>query len=712
MEPSGPALALATAITGVTVAGVSLVLLAWPGAVTSEVVSSVALLAVGAAAAISCLLRSRRSSGRRRGAWRLIGIAGIIVVLGNLAASAVGGGTAGLSSGINDLAIAVALSLSIVALLLFPEVRSRRSMALLVLDGLVAGSAVLIIASALIYEELLASTSGGTLTGAAILVIPVLDVVVATIAVLMLVRAQVADRTPLALIAAGYLAYMLGDLNYAVQQAGGGYGFGTWTDLGWIVGYALILLAAWAPSDHRRHPHARHRLTEIAGTVTVFGILLAAGIVQNVNVGGATTGGRILLWVVLVLAAGGRELIISRETHELSRGLEHRVAAQTADLRHWAEQTRALLDSVADGIYGVDVAGRITFLNRSAREMLGLDDRVIGTAHPHDLFHAPAPGGAAFPLARCYVSEAIAHAAIARGEDDVYLRSDGTEIAVEIAASPIVDTSTQEVTGAVVAFRDTTVRREVERMKDRFLSVVSHELRTPLTSIRGSLGLMTSGALGELPPEVHSLAVTAEGSAERLARLINDILDVERLTAGSFDVRGGRHTAAGLISDGTAEFSALAQGAGVTIEVGEADGEVVADRDRVAQVLVNLVGNAVKFSDPGGTVRLSAAPVDDEVVFAVADEGRGIPADRLEDIFERFHQVDSSDARREGGTGLGLAITRAIIGQLGGRVWAESTVGVGSVFRFTLPMPADRRGPGPAVGRAEGQDPPEKSALK
>lgn len=113
-----------------------------------------------------------------------------------------------------------------------------------------------------------------------------------------------------------------------------------------------------------------------------------------------------------------------------------------------------------------------------------------------------------------------------------------------------------------------------------------------------------------------------------------------------------------------------------------------ADKDRLVQVLINLIGNAVRFSDTGGSVQLEAIPVDDRVEFAVSDTGRGIPSDKLESIFGRFSQVDSSDTREKEGTGLGLAICRGLIDRMGGRIWVESTLGEGSVFRFELP--ADR----------------------
>jgi PAS domain S-box-containing protein len=250
---------------------------------------------------------------------------------------------------------------------------------------------------------------------------------------------------------------------------------------------------------------------------------------------------------------------------------------------------------------------------------------------------------------------------------------------------------------AVGMLEDITRRKEAEQVKDEFVSVVGHELRTPLTSIRGSLGLLEGGVMGELPEEAADMLGTAVSNTDRLVRLINDILDVERIDAGRADLELAPVQAAELIGHSIQVLEAVAGEAGVTIQV-EADDEVtvVADDDRIVQTLTNLIGNAIKFSERDGTVVVSVVPDLDRAVFSVRDSGRGIPADRLESIFDRFSQVDASDAREKGGTGLGLAIARGIVEHHGGQIWAESIAGQGATFRFTLPVfgATDRNGGG------------------
>ncbi len=228
--------------------------------------------------------------------------------------------------------------------------------------------------------------------------------------------------------------------------------------------------------------------------------------------------------------------------------------------------------------------------------------------------------------------------------------------------------------------------RESERMKDEFLSVVGHELRTPLTSIRGSLGLLEAGVLGELPEDAMNMVSVAVVNTDRLVRLIGDILDIERMAAGGLLLEPVPVDAAELVSQSMQVLQASADEAGVTLRADVAAISVMADADRIVQVLVNLLGNAVKFSTRGSTVTVTVERKNRCVIFSVSDTGRGIPADRLEGIFERFRQVDASDAREKGGTGLGLPIARGIVDRHGGRIWAESSEGAGSTLRFTLPV--------------------------
>jgi signal transduction histidine kinase len=227
--------------------------------------------------------------------------------------------------------------------------------------------------------------------------------------------------------------------------------------------------------------------------------------------------------------------------------------------------------------------------------------------------------------------------------------------------------------------------RESERLKDEFLSVVGHELRTPLTSIRGSLGLLDGGVLGELPQDAANMVAVAVLNADRLVRLINDILDIERMAAGRLSLDPTAVAAEELVSQSIQVVQAMADAAGVTLHSDVEPLAVFADADRIVQTLINLFGNAIKFSPAGSVVTVTVTQDEDGAVFSVRDTGRGIPADQLESIFERFRQVDASDSREKSGTGLGLPIARGIVEQHGGRIWAESHPGEGSTLRFTLP---------------------------
>jgi signal transduction histidine kinase len=228
--------------------------------------------------------------------------------------------------------------------------------------------------------------------------------------------------------------------------------------------------------------------------------------------------------------------------------------------------------------------------------------------------------------------------------------------------------------------------RESERAKDEFLSIVGHELRTPLASIRGALGLLEGGVLGELGSDAANMVGIAVANTERLMRMINDILDIERMAAGRLQLAVAPVDAGELVVQSLQVVQATADEHRVELVANTIPIVVLADSDRIVQALVNLLGNAVKFSSPGATVTVTVGRESHEALFSVSDQARGIPPERLRRIFERFEQVDSSDAREKGGAGLGLPIARSIVEQHGGRIWAESVPGHGSTFSFTLPL--------------------------
>ena len=262
----------------------------------------------------------------------------------------------------------------------------------------------------------------------------------------------------------------------------------------------------------------------------------------------------------------------------------------------------------------------------------------------------------------------------------------------------------QALQDEITRFRSEAAKREMDlqqrtaldTVKDEFISTVSHELRTPLTSIRGALGLLSAGLMGKVDTKAANLLRIASTNTDRLVRLINDILDLERMSSGSAPLQPRSCSMRDLVLQSVDTMGSMAQGAGVQLEaVPEPGGSplvVEVDPDRIQQVLTNLLSNAIKFSPTGATVRVRVETRPGELTVRVEDNGRGIPAPKLEAIFERFNQVDPADARQKGGTGLGLAICRSIVQQHGGQIWAErndtrAPGEPGTTFILRLPRP-------------------------
>jgi signal transduction histidine kinase/CheY-like chemotaxis protein len=235
-------------------------------------------------------------------------------------------------------------------------------------------------------------------------------------------------------------------------------------------------------------------------------------------------------------------------------------------------------------------------------------------------------------------------------------------------------------------------RKQLDNLKDEFISTVSHELRTPLTSIHGALGLLSSGKGGHVDEKAANLLRIANSNTERLVRLINDILDLERMESGRAPLQIRRLELREVVAQAVETMRSMAEKFGVTLEIvpePETPISFDGDPDRIQQVLTNLLSNAVKFSPRGGSVSVSTASDGDNLVLQVVDVGRGVPQDKLESIFDRFGQVEASDARQKGGTGLGLAICRSIVAQHGGTIWAErnDTTGKGPGTTVILRLP-------------------------
>jgi PAS domain S-box-containing protein len=254
--------------------------------------------------------------------------------------------------------------------------------------------------------------------------------------------------------------------------------------------------------------------------------------------------------------------------------------------------------------------------------------------------------------------------------------------------------------------RDVTEQKRIERMKDEFIATVSHELRTPVTTIAGPLGLLAGGAAGELPGSIRRLITMAHNNALRLTRLVNDILDIEKIESGRIQFNFQKVDARLLVEQAIEANRPLAEQFGVParLETDISDAAVCSDSDRLIQVLVNLLSNAVKFSPRGEEAVVSIEKRDNVIRIAVRDRGPGIPDEFKQLIFEKFAQVDATDARQKGGTGLGLSIVKQTMIRLGGSAGHAAAPSRGSIFYVDVPrwgaQSAAERAPGQAVEAA------------
>ena len=376
------------------------------------------------------------------------------------------------------------------------------------------------------------------------------------------------------------------------------------------------------------------------------------------------------------------EMMATVETVCASIGQFMARSAQESRLEELNRQKESILNSVADGIFGTDSAGRIVFVNPAAASMLGAHAFDLIGRTVHSVVHEERKG-----REKCSDQCRTGRAFLVRegtSGQDVFYRRNGASFPVEFSVTPMVEHNV--AVGSVLSFRDISQRYALDRMKDEFVSTVSHELRTPLTSIRGALGLLSTGLLGEMGEKATNLLRIAVTNSDRLVRLINDILDLERMQSGRAPLTYRSCDLEELARQAIDAMTPMAETAKVQLLLDSGPVQVEVDPDRLQQVMTNLLSNAIKFSPPQSQVTVSLERLLDGVSVSVSDNGRGIPKDKLESIFDRFQQVDASDARQKGGTGLGLAICRTIVMQHGGRIWAERNSDRGSTFRMFLPL--------------------------
>jgi len=398
----------------------------------------------------------------------------------------------------------------------------------------------------------------------------------------------------------------------------------------------------------------------------------------------------------------------------------HKLAGQATKLveqEHKIQQTLTLTSMILDhttvAIYSTDRAGIITRFNQAAQKWLGYTEQeAVGRLTPAAFHDRGELRRYADVLARQHGLPATSGvdtllAMPRRGYPDhrewMLVRKGGSQFPASVSIVPLEDED-GAIHGFVLVVNDLSHQKEVELIKNEFVSTVSHELRTPLTSIRGSLGLLTGGVAGPLPGPAKSLLDIAQRNAERLILLVNDILDIEKIEAGKmrFAIKAVELDAA------IAEAVTQAEGFAGTRRIrlvrrGAAPGlRVRADEQRLAQVLANLLSNAIKFSPEGGSVEIDAGADAGQGQVRITDHGPGIPEASQARIFQKFFQADSSSAREKGGTGLGLSICKALVERMDGRIGFRSQPGE-TVFEFALP--AERAGAGAPAAAAGGEAP-------
>ncbi|HEY9857541.1 MAG TPA: PAS domain S-box protein [Stenomitos sp.] len=362
----------------------------------------------------------------------------------------------------------------------------------------------------------------------------------------------------------------------------------------------------------------------------------------------------------------------------ISRDITERCRMELA-LRASEERLRAIFDYSLDAVVGLSTAGLVESWNPAAERLFGYTaGEMLGQSFQLLLPPTQDEARIRFGLEG---QPSAPHAF----ETELRHRA-GHLVPVDVTLSPIPGES-GELRGYSAILHDIRERRELDRLKEQFVSTVAHELRTPLSSIYGSLKLMASGKLDQDPANRQRILDIAVTNADRLARIIDDLLEHERLQSGRAVMDRVACNGQDLLLQLEDTMRPVADKAGIRLEVDIPETlPMWADPDRVLQILLNLVGNALKFTPSGRSVRVGGCRTEEAIRFEVADEGRGIPPTMRERIFDRFQQVASSDARDKGGSGLGLAICRGLVQAHGGRIGVDSEEGVGSTFWFTLPL--------------------------
>ena len=376
---------------------------------------------------------------------------------------------------------------------------------------------------------------------------------------------------------------------------------------------------------------------------------------------------------------------------------------QEIDLQDSESKFRSLSECLPIGIFLTNIQGECIYVNPCFQKIFDIKMAEVIGKNWLEIIHAENEENLSSLWLRILTDyqENFSH-------EIRYSHKDGKIHYAQIRLAPMLINGVQ-LSGYIGTVEDVTEIRAVAQIKRDFISIVSHELRTPLTAIHGSLGLLAGKVYDKNPEKQSQMINIAASQTERLVRLVNDILVLEKLESGKTVIVKQACDAAQLIRDSADTMQAKAEKYNISFNIQSLSLQVWANSDSIIQILTNLLSNGIKFSPPNSTISISNTLVDTVetqsqifshvsnhsvfdslippyILFQVKDQGTGIPADQLESIFGWFQQVDASNAREKSGTGLGLAICQSIIQKHEGQIWVESKLGQGSTFFFTLPL--------------------------
>ena len=383
------------------------------------------------------------------------------------------------------------------------------------------------------------------------------------------------------------------------------------------------------------------------------------------------------------LLARVRSLIRLKQQHDELIESRDEMVRQAEQLAAEKSRVEAILYSMSDGVATTDLAGRLTLLNPAGEAICGTTVEAVGGRPWAEALGVRDRHGDALDDARSPVQEVLQTGRPSATRELSLWRPDERQVVISLAAAP-VRRAGGETAGVVTVFRDVTRQREVERMKEEFVSLVSHELRTPLASVFGYSELLLLDR--DLDDQGRGFVETIHHECQRLNDLVNDFLDVELMESGRFSYHPRPLLLAEVLAEAEQDVSTQLVERRIIHELPAERIVVHADKQRLLQVLINLVSNAIKYSPNGGDVRVRAEVDQGSVVVAVVDRGLGLPPEAMEKLFTKFYRVERPEHQRVSGTGLGLAICKAIVEGWGGQIWAVSDgLGRGTTFLFTVP---------------------------